>query len=300
MKSQIPTKKFLIIFFICLVILSSFPIIYYTFFLGSRSSGKILTESSKETKKLKQNKKNVLSSSETSETNVTLTQNNKKTEKRQHFGKIALPNLGKMNNQARKTAILVLTHNRPQYLKQTLASLSKLKGFAEISEIIVSKDGNELELATTEKEVNLFFENIQKNSRIKPKIKTPALKNAKEHKDSEENEGMHLEFIIHPRNLDPRTPTHETSAYIAQHYKWALDYTFLKRQNTHVVVVEDDIVPSPDFLVFFDRTVNLMDDQTEKIVLIFIFLSKYFFSKLKIFSKNSGVFHLGTILVTRT
>lgn len=41
-------------------------------------------------------------------------------------------------------------------------------------------------------------------------------------------------------------------AWLAQHYKWGLDRVFhAPRSHSHVVVVEDDMVFSPDFLHFF-------------------------------------------------
>ena len=40
-------------------------------------------------------------------------------------------------------------------------------------------------------------------------------------------------------------------AWLSQHYKWALDRVFLERGHSHVVIVEDDMVFSPDFLILF-------------------------------------------------
>ena len=47
----------------------------------------------------------------------------------------------------------------------------------------------------------------------------------------------------------PSQPGH---AWLAQHYRWGLGRAFdRKRGHSHVVVVEDDMVFSPDFLLFF-------------------------------------------------
>lgn len=47
----------------------------------------------------------------------------------------------------------------------------------------------------------------------------------------------------------PSQPGH---AWLAQHYRWGLGRAFdRKKGHSHVVVVEDDMVFSPDFLLFF-------------------------------------------------
>ena len=40
-------------------------------------------------------------------------------------------------------------------------------------------------------------------------------------------------------------------AWLTQHYKWALDRAFHERGHSHVIVVEDDMIFSPDFLTLF-------------------------------------------------
>ena len=40
-------------------------------------------------------------------------------------------------------------------------------------------------------------------------------------------------------------------AWLSQHYKWGLDRVFLERGHSHVIIVEDDMVFSPDFLTLF-------------------------------------------------
>jgi hypothetical protein len=54
----------------------------------------------------------------------------------------------------------------------------------------------------------------------------------------------------HPRDapvLGAKQPGH---AWLTQHYRWAMDEVFL-RGHSHVVVVEDDMEFSPDFLRLF-------------------------------------------------
>lgn len=48
-------------------------------------------------------------------------------------------------------------------------------------------------------------------------------------------------------------------AWLSQHYKWALDRVFLEQQHSHAIIVEDDMLFSPDFLHFFQATAVLLD-----------------------------------------
>lgn len=48
-------------------------------------------------------------------------------------------------------------------------------------------------------------------------------------------------------------------AWLSQHYKWALDRAFLEEGHSHVIIVEDDMLFSPDFLHFFESTAVLLD-----------------------------------------
>lgn len=40
-------------------------------------------------------------------------------------------------------------------------------------------------------------------------------------------------------------------AWLSQHYKWGLDKIFLEEGRTHAIIIEDDMIFSPDFLAFF-------------------------------------------------
>ena len=48
-------------------------------------------------------------------------------------------------------------------------------------------------------------------------------------------------------------------AWLSQHYKWALDRVFLEQGHSHVIIVEDDMLFSPDFLHFFEATAVLLE-----------------------------------------
>ena len=59
-----------------------------------------------------------------------------------------------------------------------------------------------------------------------------------------------------PPAKGPKTPTW---GFVAQHYKWALDRLFEVEQQTHAVIVEDDMEFSVDFLKLFSDTAWLLD-----------------------------------------
>ena len=50
----------------------------------------------------------------------------------------------------------------------------------------------------------------------------------------------------------PHAAAQPGQAWLAQHYRWGLGRVFDgKRRHSHVVVLEDDMVFSPDFLLYF-------------------------------------------------
>ncbi len=48
-------------------------------------------------------------------------------------------------------------------------------------------------------------------------------------------------------------------AWLTQHYGWALNRVFLERGHSHVIILEEDMVFSPDFLRFFEATAPLLE-----------------------------------------
>jgi alpha-1,3-mannosyl-glycoprotein beta-1,2-N-acetylglucosaminyltransferase len=120
-------------------------------------------------------------------------------------------------------AIVVLHYNRIAYLTQTLESLVRLPGI-ERFKVYLSQDGP--------------------------------------HADAEKlAQRLRIEFINRPHDklLDERQ---SGTAHLAQHYKWALDQLILpkfNRAHSHVIMVEDDMIFSPDFLHYFQLTAPLLD-----------------------------------------
>ena len=121
-------------------------------------------------------------------------------------------------------AILVMTYNRPTYLQQALERVVNCSGFPHFK-LYVSQDGSQPDLAPL----------------LAPFV------------------AQHGLTYIH---REPRTPlaspTQGGTAYLAQHYKWAFDTLFHERAHSHVVVIEDDMLVSPDFFTLFRDTAPLL------------------------------------------
>ena len=48
-------------------------------------------------------------------------------------------------------------------------------------------------------------------------------------------------------------------AWLTQHYKWGLDRVFFRGNHSHVIIIEDDMLFSPDFLTLFEATAPLLE-----------------------------------------
>uniref|UniRef100_A0A1D2AAN0 Alpha-1,3-mannosyl-glycoprotein 2-beta-N-acetylglucosaminyltransferase n=1 Tax=Auxenochlorella protothecoides TaxID=3075 RepID=A0A1D2AAN0_AUXPR len=126
-------------------------------------------------------------------------------------------------------AIIVFCYDRPGYLNQTLTSLAALPELADFT-LYISQDGN--------------------HTGVQGVIET--------HRAALAALTAGFESWQRPRvpQLGPRQPGH---AWLAQHYKWGLDRLFLKGGHSHAVIVEDDMLFSPDFLTLFMETGWLLD-----------------------------------------
>lgn len=119
-------------------------------------------------------------------------------------------------------AVVVLTYNRPTYLRQTLEALSAAAGVDRMS-VYVSQDGNQPDLGWI---VDVFGQ---------------------------------LNVTIWNRNRRPLlTPDQPGTAYLAQHYKWVFDRLFFEQKHSHVIVIEDDMVIAPDFFALMRDGASLM------------------------------------------
>jgi alpha-1,3-mannosyl-glycoprotein beta-1,2-N-acetylglucosaminyltransferase len=121
-------------------------------------------------------------------------------------------------------AIVILTYKRKAYLLRTLDSLMAAPG-VDAYTLYVSQDGSEPDLSDL----------------------------AERYKAQHE-----LTLLNHPR-LPLMVADQGATAYLAQHYKWVLDLLFLTKNHSHVVIMEDDMIVSPDFLTLFSETAHLLD-----------------------------------------
>jgi alpha-1,3-mannosyl-glycoprotein beta-1,2-N-acetylglucosaminyltransferase len=127
------------------------------------------------------------------------------------------------------TAIVILTHSRVHYLLETINSLLKLPEMKQFT-LIVSQDGdNESVKSALLKNTQLFNERFHK-------------------------------FLHFVNKRDESL--HKTSQHIAKHYKFALDMGFITHKFETIIILEEDMVFSPDFLHFFDQTRYLLSDPT--------------------------------------
>lgn len=121
----------------------------------------------------------------------------------------------------RKAAVLLMCYNRPDYLRRTLTSLGETEGAGRWP-VYVSQDGNHAPTAAVAREFNVT---------LWQRVRTPLL-----------------------------GPKQQGQAYLAQHYKWALDRVLFERGHSHAVVLEDDMLFSPDFLSLFEQTAWLLQE----------------------------------------
>lgn len=119
-----------------------------------------------------------------------------------------------------KIPIVMMTCNRAELLKRTLASLFSVKGVTK-SNVVVLQDGKNVQVSAV----------------------------VREH-------GLKLEQHDPP----PQYQTADGATRIATHYKYALSKAFeLFPLAPAVIVVEDDLLFSPDFLDYFEQVAPILD-----------------------------------------
>ena len=108
-------------------------------------------------------------------------------------------------------AILVMAYNRPALLESALSALTALPEARHFA-IYVSVDGGGTAVMEAAGRFNVTVVAHERVARLDPKQRGPA--------------------------------------WLAQHYGDALDRVFNERRHSHAVILEDDMVPSPDLLAF--------------------------------------------------
>ncbi len=131
------------------------------------------------------------------------------------------------NFQPSSTAILILVYNRVKYFKQCITALQALPEFHRYK-VVISQDGDDLQMANAVDEAKAFSPNL-----------------------------------VHLRHAHPHKPFEEAGVlfFIASHYKFALDSVF-SMGLSHVIVLEDDLLVSPDFLRMFEALAPVLDNDS--------------------------------------
>ncbi|KAL6056846.1 alpha-1,3-mannosylglycoprotein 2-beta-N-acetylglucosaminyltransferase [Balamuthia mandrillaris] len=120
-------------------------------------------------------------------------------------------------------ALVVIAYNRPHYLLRTLESLRSLAGLS-LYDVYISQDGDDEQVTQV--------------------VQAPSFS----------------AFHHFQRERIPVFAGQPATAYIAQHYRFALDKLFVEKGYSHVVVVEDDMLFSVDFAFYFEQLSSLLDD----------------------------------------
>lgn len=133
--------------------------------------------------------------------------------------------------ELRDAALLVVAYNRPDYLRKTLDSLATVSSLQDVS-VYVSQDGNDVGVSGVA---------AAAESRGLGRPKTRGYTHWKRERIPQ---------------LGRNQPGH---AWLAQHYKWAIDRIFLERRHSHLIIAEDDMLFSPDFVAYFKQTAVLLE-----------------------------------------
>jgi hypothetical protein len=126
-------------------------------------------------------------------------------------------------NAYKNTPIVLLTCNRPELLRETIGSLLKVRGLQK-DQILIIQDGNMAEIASIAKENNLTLVQNLSGLRLRGGAGT------------------------------------DGASRIAQHYKFALSTGFDRFASANaVIVVEDDLLFSPDFYEYLTSVAPILD-----------------------------------------
>jgi alpha-1,3-mannosyl-glycoprotein beta-1,2-N-acetylglucosaminyltransferase len=127
------------------------------------------------------------------------------------------------------TVLLIISSNRPEYLKRTLSYVVQYHAPHKLP-IVISEDGSSEAVAAVVRDAKAQFE-----------VKSP---------------GVSFEHIHHPFKQ------HFENGYfkLADHFRWALEKVFDERpRSQRVIVLEEDLQIAPDFFEFFAATQSFLD-----------------------------------------
>eukprot|EP00752_Nemacystus_decipiens_P007976 g7126.t2 len=132
-----------------------------------------------------------------------------------------------------KLPVLLLTCNRAELLGHTIESLRKVRGL-NMDSIMVLQDGTDQKVAALVRKNGLY---------LKQNTVTPGLRGG-------------------PRAGD------DGARRIAMHYKFAMEHAFERRPDAPaVVIVEDDLLFSPDFLEYLETNAPVLERDPTTLVL---------------------------------
>ncbi|CAM9392808.1 unnamed protein product, partial [Ectocarpus sp. 4 AP-2014] len=132
-----------------------------------------------------------------------------------------------------KLPVVLLTCDRHELLEETIKSLRNVRGM-DMSTVMVLQDGTNDKVAAVVREQNLY---------LKQNTQAPGLRGG------------------------PK-PGDNGAKRIAMHYKFALQYAFERRpQAPAVVIVEDDLLFSPDFLEYLETNAPVLERDPTTLVL---------------------------------
>jgi len=136
---------------------------------------------------------------------------------------VALTAPGFAGNPQAKPAIVVLTHSRPEYLRPTLDALLRLQGVQEFTLYVSADDSpKQDEVLNTAAQAGVPTSNHWRAPPVNPQFAAAPL------------------------------------AKIAHHFRFVMEEAFMIKGHTHLLLLEDDLVPAPDFLQLFLSTAPLL------------------------------------------
>ncbi|CAK9007791.1 3-mannosyl-glycoprotein 2-beta-N-acetylglucosaminyltransferase (N-glycosyl-oligosaccharide-glycoprotein N-acetylglucosaminyltransferase I) (GNT-I) (GlcNAc-T I) [Durusdinium trenchii] len=130
-----------------------------------------------------------------------------------------------------RPAVVVLTHSRMDDLKQVLRAFNDLVDI-DMVDLYLSCD-----LPSAANKVAALF------------------------RPGAEFEDLVKDLWVMPQDFSPRTNSFQDHALykISEHYRFVFETTFTKTGASHVILMEEDVAPAPDFLTYFLSVGHLLD-----------------------------------------
>ena len=169
-------------------------------------------------------------------------------------------------------AILLICYNRPKYLQKTLKSLTEVTGWSQYP-VYISQDGDDAEtqnvaqtwitLVNSQKKAWLEGKALDKDAIVMLDRKNLEMagKSGKRQRLAEKP-GISSEWKHWNRERIPQLYEGQAAnAWLSQHYEYAIARVFgeSSQNHSHIIIIEDDMLFSRDFLRLFESTAWLLD-----------------------------------------